>query len=81
VDPLIHRGTVAGTIEVVLDVLRSRANSPEPKVVRGLYRDVRPVHAQVRGRGGMFSRGAFLDLVTIAAEAASQRGVLAARPA
>jgi hypothetical protein len=49
--------------------------------VRTLYRDVRRVDAQVRGKRSLFSRGAFLDLVTIAAEAAAQRGLIAARPA
>ena len=84
IDPLIHRGTVRGTITCILDVLRSPIDHPDPREVLALYNGLRVVSGQLKTDYGVptvYGRAIFLDLVAAATTLATDLGLLAADPA
>jgi hypothetical protein len=73
-DPYIHNGTVAGTIESILDALRPPSGAPSPQAVFRFYRTLAVVASRLTngGRQSLFTRSRFLELVAVGVERAAQ---------
>ncbi len=71
IEPLIHNGSVRGTIACILDVLRSRRDDPDPEAVYRMYTSLSQVAVERRrtyGKRTVYTRSIFLDLVAAALE-------------
>jgi len=78
-DPYIHGGTVRGTVTCVLDAMRPRSGAPDVDEVYRFCRTMSIVAREIkrkRGRGTLFARTAFLDLVTLGTVRAQQLGFI-----
>jgi hypothetical protein len=73
-DPYIHNGTIAGTIDSVLDALRPRSGAPAPSAVFRFYRTLAVVANELtnNGRQTLFTRSRFLELVAVGIQRAAQ---------
>lgn len=79
-DPRIHRGTVRGMIESILDELQPTTGAPTIKDVFRLYRTMLVVAQQLTQsgrRGTIFTRSRFLKLVAVGIQRAVQTGLIA----
>jgi hypothetical protein len=78
IDPKIHRGTVSGTIGVILEVLERPGGNPSAADVMKLYRRMMRLVPQLKARHGnhdLFSTRVYGDLVTSGWVAAKEMGL------
>jgi hypothetical protein len=76
-DPYIHGGRVRGTIDCVVNALRPRHGAPDPHDVYRLYRTMCAAAGSLaHGKGSVFSRSMFLDLIAVGIGRAKQTQLL-----
>jgi hypothetical protein len=78
-DPLIHKGSMKGIIECVLDAFASNNDDPEPIKVRSYSRELWRYACDLKrreGRDDLFNRTLFRTLITGSVNLAVDRGFI-----
>lgn len=81
-DPVVHDGTIRGTLRAVFEVLRAQGADTRPADALALYRDLSTLSAELKkahGHKTVFSRVMFQELVAGAVKLAERRRLLAVR--
>jgi hypothetical protein len=80
-DPVIHKGTLLGTISAVCNVLRQPGGSVNPRAILPVYKRLRAVSTELKkshGESTVYTRPIFEELVIAASKLARARGLLSA---